>query len=119
MSDDMTPAERMALPTPATIEDAVRERDLWINSASQAHEAAQYYRAIVIDVGRQLGPKIHFQDDGGVVDDVLCAKVVELTRERLDDMLRCIALFASVIKAREAWSQHCQNALDRAKGRAP
>jgi hypothetical protein len=50
----------------------------WLESAHQFHENEQYYRGLVVKIGEMLGEEAYTQDDGGKVDEVLCAKVPDL-----------------------------------------
>ena len=81
--DDYDIASKMGIPSPDTVEEAVRQRDHWINCAAQHHRNEDYYRGLVQRIGAMLGPDAFTQDDGGVVDDVLCAKVPGLVQKRL------------------------------------
>lgn len=71
------------LPTPTTIEDAVRERNAWIDSAAMFHRNEEYYRGLIDQIGAMLGPDAYTSEDGAVHDSVLRAKVPELVRARL------------------------------------
>lgn len=55
----------------------------WMETARQEHINARYYRDIIVRIGQMLGPEVYTQDDGGVVTDVLLAKVEEVARRRL------------------------------------
>lgn len=60
-----------------------KERDNWAETARRESINAQYYRGIVERIGKLLGPEVYTQDDGGVVPDVLVAKVEEVAKKRL------------------------------------
>lgn len=62
-------------------EVAKRERDAWQDTAAQHARNRDYYRALVVECGEAIGEAAYTQDDGGRVEDVLCAKVPELVRE--------------------------------------
>lgn len=71
------------LPVPASIEEAVRERNAWIDSAALFHRNEEYYRGLLDEIGSMLGPDAYTSDDGSIRDSVLRAKVPELVRTRL------------------------------------
>lgn len=62
-----------------------RERDNWIETARGEHVASRYYRGIIERIGKMLGPEVYIQDDGGLVSDVLIAKVEEVARKRFNE----------------------------------
>jgi hypothetical protein len=67
-------------------ETAERERDNWTETARQHLRNEEYYRGLLVQIGATLGPAAYTQDDGGIVDAPLIAKVPEvveaLARER-------------------------------------
>jgi hypothetical protein len=71
------------LPNPKTLEQAIRERNNWCETAQQHCRNEDYYRNLVIKIGETLGPEAYVSDDGSVQQDVLCAKVPELVASRL------------------------------------
>lgn len=66
------------LPTPKTLEQAIRERNGWCESAAAHLRNEEYYRGLVTKIGEMLGPEAYISDDGSVQQDVLCAKVPDL-----------------------------------------
>lgn len=60
----------------------------WKEEASRNLRNAEYYRDLVVKCGQHIGIPAHIQDDGGLSEDVLCAKVPEL-----------VGIMAEVIKA--------------------
>lgn len=66
------------LPNPETLEQAIRERNNWCDTAAQHLRNEEYYRGLVIKIGKMLGPEAYTSDDGSVQQDVLCAKVPDL-----------------------------------------
>lgn len=54
---------------------------LWMETAAQNQRNADYYRGLVIRCGKSIGREAYIQDDGGVSEDVLCAKVPELVEK--------------------------------------
>jgi hypothetical protein len=77
-------AAALDLPTPDTIEQAVAERNGWIDSAAMFHRNEEYYRGLLDEIGVMLGPEAYTSEDGSVQDSVLRAKVPELVRARLE-----------------------------------
>lgn len=61
---------------------AERERDGWIETATQFHRGLEYYQGIVRAVGALFGPEAYTSDDGSVQDEVLAEKVFELAQRR-------------------------------------
>lgn len=55
----------------------------WYDTAAQFARNADYYRGLVVQIGKMLGPEAYISDDGSVQDDVLCAKVPELVAAKL------------------------------------
>ena len=53
----------------------------WMDTASMHCRNEEYYRNLVIEIGKMLGPEAYISDDGSVQEDILCAKVPELVRE--------------------------------------
>ena len=60
----------------------------WMDTGAQAQRNADYYRGLVVRCGKSIGPEAYIQDDGGVVDEVLCAKVPELVEELVSKKYR-------------------------------
>lgn len=69
---------QLDIPAPATLEQAVRERDAWIETAMTFSKNEEYYRGLVDAVARHLGPDVFVCDDGSVSEGPLRAKVPEL-----------------------------------------
>lgn len=51
---------------------------MWMDTAAQNQLNTDYYRGLVERCGKAIGKDAYTQDDGGVCEDVLCAKVPEL-----------------------------------------
>lgn len=62
------------------------QRNSWEQTAAHYLDGMHYYRGLVEQIGKIIGIESYVQDDGGIVDSVLCAKVpelvVDLKRER-------------------------------------
>lgn len=50
----------------------------WMQIAAENARNTDYYRGLVVRCGESIGPDAFIQDDGGVCEHVLCAKVPEL-----------------------------------------
>jgi hypothetical protein len=62
-----------------TLAEAVAKRiAFWMETAAQNERNADYYRGLVQRIGMAIGQDAYTQDDGGICEDVLCAKVPEL-----------------------------------------
>lgn len=66
------------LGVPETLEQAIAERNAWVESAAQFSRNEDYYRGLVERIGQAIGTQAHIADDGSRSQDVLCAKVPEL-----------------------------------------
>lgn len=53
----------------------------WMEIAAQYAKNSDYYRDLVIECGKSIGHESYVQDDGGICDEVLCAKVPELVKQ--------------------------------------
>jgi hypothetical protein len=71
------------LGTPETLEQAIAERNAWIESAAMFSRNEDYYRGLVYEIGEALGDEAYIADDGSRSQDVLAAKVPQLVRARL------------------------------------
>lgn len=80
------------------IEYAVAQADAWKESAAQHCRNEQYYRDLVVRIGKLFGEQAYVSDDGSKQDDVLCAKVPELV-EKLSKRV------AFLEKLLEPWSE--------------
>lgn len=69
------------LGTPSSLADAIRERDMWIESACQFSLNEDYYRGLLDEIAAAIGPEAWKADNGDVVDD-------EPVRARLPDLVR-------------------------------
>lgn len=61
-----------------------RERDGWEETAARNQRNTDYYRGLVVKIGQTIGTAAYVQDDGGIADDVLCAKVPQLVATLLN-----------------------------------
>jgi hypothetical protein len=82
----------------ARVEQLERERDAWSETANRHCRNEDYYRGLVVAIGKLLGPEAYISDDGSVQQDVLCAKVPEIV--------------AAEVKHNKALEQNLQAARD-------
>lgn len=68
---------------PETLDDAIAERDAWIESAAQFSRNEDYYRGLLDEIAVNFGQDAHTADDGSVSQDPLRAKVPELVAARI------------------------------------
>lgn len=54
---------------------------VWMETAAQNQRNTDYYRGLLVRCGEAIGKEAYIQDDGGMSDDVLCAKVPELVEK--------------------------------------
>ena len=57
------------------------QRNSWEQTAAHYLDGMHYYRGLVEQIGKIIGIESYVQDDGGIVDSVLCDKVPELVEE--------------------------------------
>jgi hypothetical protein len=69
---------------PDTFEQAVAERDAWVETAAMFSRNEEYYRGLVVKIGEMFGDAAYIADDGSRSEDVLCAKVPALVRAVLE-----------------------------------
>lgn len=67
------------------------ERDAWKVTSMQSDRNTNYYRGLLKKVSKHLGPDVFVQDDGGVVDSPLLAKVPELVEKLSSDLVLEVA----------------------------
>ena len=65
---------QQAIPRLELLENSVES---WRQTAEQHHRNEQWYRELLIKLGRQLGEPVYISDDGSVNDEPLILKVVE------------------------------------------
>jgi len=59
--------------------EAVAKRiAVWMEIAAQSQNNTDYYRNLLIRCGEAIGHEAYVQDDDGVCQDVLCAKIPEI-----------------------------------------
>ena len=84
MSDFPHMAEYLEqLGTPETLEQAVAERNAWVESAAQFSRNEDYYRSLLDECAEAIGPAAYTADDGSISQDPLRAKIPELVRATL------------------------------------
>ena len=53
----------------------------WMETAAQNQRNTDYYRHLLVKIGEMIGDESYIQDDGGISEDVLCAKIPELVEK--------------------------------------
>jgi hypothetical protein len=51
---------------------------LWMQTAAQNQGNADYYRGLLVEIGKTIGDRAFIADDGTRREDVLCAKIPEI-----------------------------------------
>jgi hypothetical protein len=76
------------LPTPETLDQAIRERNGWCDTAARHLRNEEFYRGIVTEIGEMFGDMAKTSDDGSLQDSVLALKVPRLVRQAIADLQR-------------------------------
>lgn len=71
------------LGTPATLELAIAERNMWVESAAMFSRDADYYRGLVDQIAEAIGVEAFTSDDGSIQDSPVRAKLPELVSAKL------------------------------------
>jgi hypothetical protein len=71
------------IPMPETLEQAIAERDAWIESAAHFSRGEEYYRGLLDQIAGTLGPEAYTADDGSIHDSPVRAKLPELIEARI------------------------------------
>ena len=53
----------------------------WMDTEAQNQRNIDYYRGLLVKCGEAIGKRAYTQDDGGISEDVLCAKIPELVEK--------------------------------------
>ena len=96
------------LPYPKDINEAVRQRNAWCDSAAQFSRNEDYYRDLLDQIGEALGDEALIADDGSRPGGILRAKLPDLVRARL-------ATFASVREPRAVDGVHEESTREAMK----
>lgn len=125
----------------ATMERGLAEQmeAAWKDSLAMAVSNTDYYRGLLEQIGRTLGPAAYTSDDGSVQQGVLCIKLPELVAQLLHDydvaradaaefrngfarlgaraerLATAVAFFVSVARSGERWTEQCDQMLAEAK----
>ena len=62
------------------LETAKIQANVWEQTAAKVSVDRDYYRGLVVKIGKLFGKDAYTSDDGSVQQDVLCAKVPDLVR---------------------------------------
>lgn len=119
---DAREAQRAACYADLTTERDARlraegERDGWEKSAAHFAEGSDYYRGIVVQIGEMLGHEAKTADDGVTGPDVLCAKVAEIVKARLNRLAAAEAELAEWTSGK--WCQCGEKTERHTRGECP
>ena len=78
------PGMRLSQDMPSSLEQAENSARGRRETAEQAQRNCEYYRGLVVQIGELFGSQAKIQDDGGIMEDVLCAKVPGLVAKLLE-----------------------------------
>jgi len=70
---------------PTSVEGLAQTINNWIEAAAQNQRNTDYYRGLVVRCGEAIGKQAFTQDDGGLCEDVLCAKVPALVESIINE----------------------------------
>lgn len=70
------------LGAPETLEQAIAERNAWVESAAQFSRNEDYYRGLLDQIAVSIDPEAYTADDGSVYDTPVRAKLPELIGHR-------------------------------------
>jgi hypothetical protein len=68
----------------ARAEEAEARAIAWMEDCHRARTNSDYYRGLVVKIGRMLGQEAKTTDDGIIAEDIQCAKVPGCVKEALD-----------------------------------
>ena len=89
-------------------EAVAKQISAWMEISAQNQRNTDYYRGLVERIGEAIGHEAYVQDDGGVCEDVLCAKVPELVDRLLKDNAALRHMLGRVqFSGRESYCQIC------------
>lgn len=71
--------------------------DNWRDTAKQCQLNTDYYKQLVTQIGEQFGVAARTQDDEGIVENVLCAKVPELAEAELTQLRQAVGLMTTAL----------------------
>jgi hypothetical protein len=71
------------LGVPDTLEQAIAQRNMWVESAAMFSRNEDYYRGLLDEVAAAIGPEAWGSDDGSVQDDPVRARIPDIIRQRL------------------------------------
>ena len=67
-------------------ESIARQAVFLMDIAAQNQRNADYYRGLLVQCGKSIGHEAYVQDDGGIVKDVLCAKIPDIIERAFKEM---------------------------------
>ena len=66
---------------PVLCEAVAKRIAYWMDTAAQNQRNTDYYRGLLVRCGEAIGKRAYIADDGGISEDVLCAKIPELVEK--------------------------------------
>lgn len=92
------------LGTPGTLEQAIAERNAWVESACQFSRNESYYCGLIDQIGEMFGEEAYVADDGSRSQDILRAKVPDLVAKALTLSQQAVREEALEEAWRAAWT---------------
>jgi hypothetical protein len=80
----------------ARLDTMTRERDNWTETAAFHLRNEDFYRGLVHQTGKLLGPEVYVSDDGSVLESVLALKVPELVKKLVEGRAEAEARIAKL-----------------------
>lgn len=71
--------------TPVLAEAVAKKIAVWIEQAAENQRNTNYYRGLVVRIGKAIGKEAYIQEDGGISKTVLCDKVPNIIEKMLQD----------------------------------
>jgi len=102
-------------PTPTTIEEAIQQRNNWIESAALFSRNEEFYRGILDKIAREIGVEAFIADDGTVNESPIRLKLPELVKKIFKRALSRGELtlkYAERLKALGHWNQEDATTLE-------
>lgn len=94
---------------PETLEDAIAERDTWVESAAMFHKNEMFYVGLLDQIAAHLGPEAYTADDGTVYpDEPVRIKLPDLVAHRLS----ALEGVAGLVEALEPFAAKCDLIAD-------
>lgn len=75
---------------PILAEAFAKRLSFWMETAAHNQKNTDYYRGLLVQCGKAIGKEAYTQDDGGISDDVLCAKIPEIVEALVNRPLKVL-----------------------------